>query len=378
MFKEKKIAFVLRTVGLEYDDRVRKEALALSKYAEVFIYVNFADNREEEGVTDYGIPYKSFKLFTRDKLPSAKYLLIKAFEFFLKVRPHLKKYDMVWAHEEYAFMFPLLLKKRFCIWDLHEIPFRFQRKYMKSLFKKIEKKSIFLLHANKYRIQYLRKEGLIQDNAKHLYLNNFPDSNFVESNEVHNKDENYEDFIKWLDKDKYVYLQGLMSEGRFPYNTIKSILSTDLKMLVVGSFDEQAMNALKNEYGDEILERVYFMGMINQLFIPAYLSKAEYTVILYNTDTPNNKYCEPNRLYQSISLSIPILVGNNPPMKSIVEEYDIGISLMSDGRDLEELTEKIGLMQKRKKDFKSNLKKYANKFLWNDEDVYKLFTDNKF
>ena len=41
------IAIVLRTVGLEYDDRVRKECIALSKIAKLKIFVTFENNAEE-------------------------------------------------------------------------------------------------------------------------------------------------------------------------------------------------------------------------------------------------------------------------------------------------------------------------------------------
>ena len=51
---ELRIAVIARTVGLEFDDRIRKQCIALQKIAELFIYVNFADNRKECGVTSYG------------------------------------------------------------------------------------------------------------------------------------------------------------------------------------------------------------------------------------------------------------------------------------------------------------------------------------
>jgi hypothetical protein len=52
MFKRKNIAFVLRNICLEYDDRVRKESIALSKVANVTIYVNFSDSYSSNSVTN--------------------------------------------------------------------------------------------------------------------------------------------------------------------------------------------------------------------------------------------------------------------------------------------------------------------------------------
>jgi len=144
---KKKIAVVCRTVGLEYDDRIRKECISLSKIAQVKIFVTFENNIEEEGVTSYGIPYKSFALTSRKKFTSGHFLLFKAFEFYIKARKPLKKYDLIWAHEEYTFMFALFIKKNKLIWDLHEIPKYFRKIYMKPVFQFIEKRSKHIIHA---------------------------------------------------------------------------------------------------------------------------------------------------------------------------------------------------------------------------------------
>ena len=76
----KKIAFVGVISALEYDDRIRKEALTLSDIAQVKIFVVQSDNKESEGITTYGIPYKTFRLKTRDMLSSARWLSIKAMD----------------------------------------------------------------------------------------------------------------------------------------------------------------------------------------------------------------------------------------------------------------------------------------------------------
>ena len=59
MDKERKIALVIKTEGLEYDDRVRKEILTVEKiYPNVKfkIFAMLPGNKEREGVTEYGTP----------------------------------------------------------------------------------------------------------------------------------------------------------------------------------------------------------------------------------------------------------------------------------------------------------------------------------
>ncbi|MDA8934599.1 glycosyltransferase [Flavobacteriales bacterium] len=370
MVKRKNIAFVLRTIGLEYDDRVRKEATALSKIAKVTIYVNFADNRKESGITNYGIPYKSFTLKTREKLPSSKYLFIKAIDFFLQVRPYLNNSDIVWSHEEYAFMFPLLLNKNKSVWDLHEIPFRFEKGLMKKVFQFIEYNSLFLIHANKFRIEYLKKQGVISNLDKHFHIHNYPDGKFLNSDKVSAK---FMEFKKWVGSDKYVYLQGLTVKERFPTNSIKSILDiTDYKIVVIGPFDKTSKDKLSEEFSIELDTRVFFVGLEDQVVIPSYLKNAEFTVVLYDSKKPNNLYCEPNRLYQAISLNVPVIVGNNPPMKEVVMENNFGIVIEDDGNDLLKLNEAVSKMLDNKYFFDKNLKSKSKYFRWDDKHVLKI------
>jgi len=364
----KRIAFVLRTKGLEYDDRVRKEALALTEQgAKVFIFVNFNHNEKAEGVTSYGIPYKAIEIKSIKYLPNAKYLLIKALEFYLRLKNSLKSYDIVWAHEEYTFMFPLFANKNKCIWDLHEIPFRFQSAHMKPIFHYIENKCKKLIHANESRINFLINNEVIKRPHKHCYLNNFADKAFFESNLIDNQ---FVDFEQWLDGDQYVYLQGLTVPERYPLNSIELIMNLPkIKAVVVGDIDGGVYSELLKKYGDELLEKVYFHGMADQLCIPAYVKSALFSIILYDTRIPNNRYCEPNRLYQSLMLKVPVIVGCNEPMASVVSKYGVGFVLNSDGRDYRELELAAFFVIGNIAEYKAALAKVGDAYVWNNDNL---------
>lgn len=362
------IAIVLRTVGLEYDDRVRKECIALSKIAKLKIFVTFENNAEEEGITRYGIPYKSFKLTTRERIPSGKLLLVKALEFYFKVKPHLKEFDLIWAHEEYTFLFPLLAQKGKFVWDLHEIPAMFTKPIMKNFFNYIENKSKAIIHANPQRIKYLLENGYIKFPIKHSSIRNFPDNNFLDSNVL---PKNYTEFKEWLGVKDFVYLQGLTVADRFPFNSIASVLdATDLNIVVVGTFEDLgALENLRNKYGEELNIRVFFAGRVNQLAIPAFLRDAKFSIVLYNIDDPNNRYCEANRFYQAINYGIPVIVGCNESMADIMNDYNVGIALQSDGRDLDDLKKSIVSLQDNYDFYKNNATLHGGKFLWDEKSL---------
>jgi hypothetical protein len=367
-YKGRRIAMIARTIGLEYDDRIRKECVTLSSKADITIFVNFADNRKEKGVTSYGVPYIAYRLLTRDYLPSKKFLFIKSLEFYLQIIKHLKDFDIVWTHEIYTYIFPLLGSKGRYIWDQHEIPTLFQKPLLKPFFHYIEKKCIYMIHANKFRINYLYEQGLIKNLKKHKIIRNYPDKRFLQSYSSTNNI-SYNTFNEWLNGDKYVYQQGLTLRRRYPFNTVESILQeTNLKIVIIGGFEESAKKKLIDKYGNLISERVYFMGMVNQLDIPMYIKKAQFSIVLYDTLTANNKFCEPNRMYQAISLGVPVIVGCNEPMKEIVENFQFGISLNHDGNNLDDLKLNIKKMQVEIDGFKEMIEINKSYILWENQE----------
>jgi len=361
-----KIAVVCRTIGLEYDDRIRKECITLSKKADIKIFANHVNNITIKGMTSYKIPYQTFTLYTRNIFPSAKFIFLKAIEFYIQIKKHLKNYDIIWAHEEYAFLFALLPVNKTIIWDHHEIPFRFEKPLLKNIFQLIEKKCKKMIHANEYRIEYLLGKRLITDISKHITIRNFPDKYFIQSETT---DEQYDIFKKWLNGSKYAYLQGISKKERHPLNSVMSILeSTELKIIIIGDLDHNTKFILQKKFGNEFHKRVYLRGMINQLNIPQYIKDSLFSIVLYDAVKPNNMYCEPNRMYQALSLEIPVIVGNNPPMAELIKKYAIGVVLNDDGRDIEELKLGINKLLKNRTLYVNNIKYCKNNIIWNAQE----------
>jgi len=361
-----KIAVIVKTSGLEFDDRVRKVSLALSKKYNVKILVLLNDNSSSQGLTSYGIEFESIRLVTRNVLPSAKLLPIKMLEFYFRLRKRLRLFDVIWANEESTFIFPLLAKKNSFIWDLHEIPEFFLSGYKRKIFQYIERKALKIIHANPQRIKFLIDNSVINLSEKHDYIHNFPDQVFINSNE---EPSIYKNFISWLDNDKYVYLQGLSGIARYPYNTIASIIEqTDYKILVVGKVHPESLFNLEKEYGDKIKQRLFNAGMVNQLAIPMLLKESLFSIVLYETSKPNNRFCEANRLYQTISLGVPVIVGKNESMADVVQgKY--GIVMKTDGSDINELKESIFKLSSDIEFYKSNCIKHSEDYIWKDEYI---------
>lgn len=365
----KRIAVVCRTEdSLELDDRIRKECTSLSKAYELFIYVVFEDNRAEEGVTSYGVKYKSFALKSREKHRAGGALLSKAWDFYKTVKPYLSHYDYIWAAEEYTFLFAALAPKGRLIWDLHELPSMMMKTPLtRILFHYIEKKSKIIIHANDERIEYLVRIGLVKKREKHYSIHNYPDDSFLESQE---KCIRYSEFTDWSNGEKYIYLQGLNIPSRYPYNTIKALLDkTALKILVVGRFDPSIETKLKSVFGESFNERVFMMGTIPSLQIPVLMKNSMFSVVFYNTDSPNNRYCEANRFYNAISLGVPVIVGCNESMANICRRYGVGIPIETDGRVIEDIENGVTRLINDYNTIKKQCLENLNIFRWKDEFV---------
>ena len=370
MEKEINIALVIKTDGLEYDDRVRKEILTIMKlYPRVKfkIFVILPDNKEIEGVTSYGVPFKALYLRSREKYPSSKKLIRKSIEFYTSIRKDLKDFDAVWCADRGSFMVVALCGNKHLLWDLHELPMELMGNALKKrLLHYLFSRCKVVVHANPQRMEYLCHKGYIVDRSKHFSLRNYPNFEDVDSN----YDEKYNSFIKWKDRSRCIYLQGLSEERRAGYETIAAVMGIDdIKAVVVGKMYQESKDRLIAEFGEEALyKRIFFVGKVDQLKIPQYVSQCDLSLVFYKNVSPNNWYCEANRFYQSVIMGLPVVVGANPPMKELIEKYVFGVCIDDDGSDVMKIREGIYRVLKDYDIYKTNILSHGSELVWNKQE----------
>ena len=366
--KDYSIALVVKNDGLEYDDRVRKEILTIQElYPNIKfkIFAMLERNEEYEGITSYGVPYKSVYIPARDKYPSAKKIILKAWQFYWAIEKDLRKYDAVWLTKLDCIFISMLTKNKRILWDLHELPqLLMGNKCKEALLKYLFKRAKVVVHANMYREKYLESKGLVNNPQKHYAIRNYPNFEDVDP-EYDNK---YYSFLSWKGDRRCVYLQGLFEDSRSPYESITAVLQTsDLVAVVVGSCEDKIKKRLEYEFGDQFRDRVLFVGKIPQLKIPQYSAQCYITLVFYQNVEPNNYYCEANRFYQSIIMGLPVVVGDNPSMKELVNKYKYGVSIDDDGKDLNKIVKGINKVLDDYDDYHQNCIKYGNKLLWENQ-----------
>jgi hypothetical protein len=102
-----------------------------------------------------------------------------------------------------------------------------------------------------------------------------------------------------------------------------------------------------------------------------------FSIVLYKNNSPNNYYCEPNRVYQLLARKIPAIVGNNPRLLEMVKDRDFGIVLENDGSDSKSMLDAFDNMIQKHTYYKQTLNntKFETIFSWEkqfDSIVIKL------
>ena len=364
--KHYNVALVLYTRGIDYDDRVRKEVTTIQElYPNVKfkIFAVEAKNREETGLTSYGVPYRIPFLKSRERYSSGTHTLAKAWDFYKTVKKELKTFDAIWCADPETFLFVLLTCGKPLLWDLHELPLALMGNPVKKiLFHILEKKCRVMVHANKERLDYLHKMGYIKQKDKQYYLRNYPQFNEIDSD----YDDAFYAFKEWKGDSNCIYLQGLQDSKRADLESIESVISfPDMKGVVVGRILPEQMERFKMRLGEQVLkERIFFTGQIKQLKTPQYIKECIMSLVFYKNTSPNNWYCEPNRLFQSINNGIPVIVGDNPPMKELVEKYGVGVCAGTDGSDQKKIVLAISQVLNNMDQISENLGLSRNNWLW--------------
>ncbi|PRX38722.1 glycosyltransferase family protein [Salegentibacter salegens] len=243
-------------------------------------------------------------------------------------------------------------KRKKIVWDLHELPHEvltknyFSRKIIRFILSTVD----LLIYTNIERREYILQK-FRHSEKRFLVLNNYTDQSYSKTSRaaVPTKLEN------WLDNRRYILWLGNAGINRNFLFALKSLkeYSDKFKLVVLGNIEPEIRDyIIKNN-----LQEFIFSTFVPQDEMINYIDNAFFSIVLYKNSSPNNFYCEPNRLYQLTAREVPIICGNNPPMKSFVQEFKAGIVLPDDGSNIDNLRVALKKMIKYQNQFVGNLEK---------------------
>ena len=383
-----KVLMIINTEGIDYDDRLRKECASIKDLGNIPKIAALEDeNKQKKGVTDEGVSFNTILLITRKILPHKRFLIIKAFEIYIKflIIILVSRPNVIWLHNiEMAGLIPFcwMMKKigfiNKLIWDQHELPANnfFLNKFIKKLFIFLINACESIVVANKERCDFLfKKLGKKNLNSQIHVIENFIDQRFASLP----KGVLPEEVKEWLRGKPYLLAQGGADSGRYIDEVVEAIINIEgIKLIVVGPYSEEIIYKLKNKWGDIITEKVYFTGLVPQKKLVDFSDHAIASIILYKKDIDNSWLCAPNRLYQALIRGIPVIVGINPPMANLVNKYNCGVVLAGDGSNVEDIKNGIIKIIENQAEFNENTKHCLDAISWESQmPVFKKIMETK-
>ena len=337
---------IIRTMGVQYDDRLRKECTTLAEAGlRVTVSVLEDANTHDEGEVCPGVSYRSFPLTTRKIFHHKRGLALKLLEMYARFLGAIlrRRPRTVWLHNmEMAGFVPTvwLLRKlglvERLVWDHHELPpgSFFTRPVLRANFRRLLLMSDVVISANSERRDLLAERVGEDLRPRFGVIDNYVDAAFAALPVTPLPD----DLSAWLDGEPYILAQGGANPDRYLWNLVEASLGIEeAKLVVVGPYLESELAQLRDRFGPSLDARIRFTGSVPQMELVRYIDHALASVVMYDHTTDNCRLCAPNRLYQAVNRGVPVVVGCNPPMAHLVNRYGCGVVLASDGRDARDL-----------------------------------------
>ena len=361
---------LIRTTSLAYDDRVRKEALSLSKRKDSKVEICAFENEEVPfTLNNVNIIRKTIKLrryFTSNRLVTLK-LIEMYYRFIMCVIE--RKPSVIWLHNfESAPLIPLLKlrnyffkKKIIILWDQHELPpsFFYKNKFGKIVYRKIMSMVHKNVMATKSRIDFINKRCKIKDNI--YSVENFPDSAFIN----HKPDDLDPSIERWLNGEVYCLCQGGYSDNRAFKEIVEAFITLKKKVVFVGPKNEKLLNETLSQFKSSELEKYcLFLNSVPQMELTCFIDHSIASIVFYKRINSNNWLCAPNRFYQSLARGRPVITGENPLFVETISDSHLGFVAQTDGSSSTEIVKTLNVF------FSNYLEtEITSKFNWENQET---------
>jgi hypothetical protein len=251
------------------------------------------------------------------------------------------EYAIYYANDFHSALPMLLLKKwrkSILIYDAYELyipikgePWNLYLSFFHLFEKEIINKSDLIFCAHQKRAELMKDYYGLKETP--IAISN------VSKLQLSQKYQSHELDAFFAKEGKTIVYAGVLNIDRELEKLIKSVatLSPMYKLLVVGDGpDYMNLRSIAESYDN--LE-FYFTGKIPYNELGSVLSRCDVGYVYYPTDSLNNTYCAPNKVYEYSSVNLPMLGNRNESLISMVSDSNYPIGYCSD--NFEEALEKI-------------------------------------
>jgi glycosyltransferase involved in cell wall biosynthesis len=211
---------------------------------------------------------------------------------------------------------------------------------------------------------YIR-DKFLKINPRSMDINNFPILNEL-SNDV-----------SWSEKKNEVCYVGGIAELRGIKELVKALeFAPDIQLNLAGEFGESHIKKEVETYKG--WKRVKKLGFLNRAEVAEVLKNSKAGLVTFYP-LPNHIDAQPNKMFEYMSASLPIIVSNFPLWKDVVENNHCGICV--DPLQPREIADAINFLinhpEEAEKMGQNGRKAVLEKYNWDVEDkiLYQVYTE---
>ncbi len=254
--------------------------------------------------------------------------ILEAIRFVKKI----ENLDIVVLDNRRAALIGLFLKNKNIImqdcrelYDINEIK-HFVGKVGCIIEKKMIEKSDIIICANKERAE--KMEELFDLKRKPIIFENLRKLKYSSEDKEETLKEKYANLIK-KEEIRIISSSGCSIDrtNDILVNNLKYIdKQYKIRLILVGENSGKDYEIIKKLLDDKEIENVTILGKIGQDDLKYLISNSHIGVVNYSNVGLNNRLCASGKLYEFMYEGIPVITTTNVPLKSICENYKIGVS----------------------------------------------------
>lgn len=131
-----------------------------------------------------------------------------------------------------------------------------------------------------------------------------------------------------IDQDKLILIyQGVILPGRGLKQIIEAVARLPKTVLIILGDGEQKNNFIVLASKLNILDRIIFVGTVDQKELINYTAGGDVGLSLIENISISYYHALPNKLFEYIMAGLPVLCSDLPQMKAIIEKYNVGESI---------------------------------------------------
>lgn len=302
----------ITTVHYAKDTRIfQKECVSLAKHGfDVHLIVANQKNEFDQGVHIHNIIST-----TSGRLQRMRKTTQIAFKKAMEIDAEIYHF-----HDPELLPVGLKLKKqgKKVIYDTHEdVPRQILSKYYIPSFIRPIIARVFEIYENRIAAKMdaiitatpFIRDRFLKINPNTVDINNYP---IFEKFNIENPKEKIHDIC-------YV---GLMSKIRGIEEMIRMLEFTNAKMTLIGEFQSKEEEAFIKKL--PTWKKVNFLGKKNRKEVAEILSQSKMGIVVFHPE-PNHINAQPNKIFEYMAASLPIVISDFPLWKSIVTKHNVGI-----------------------------------------------------